>query len=85
MCCYDKSQIVLCAGTAWGGHLGVGRRPDDAVYVLLGGEPVTVTVTVTVTVIVSFMKTAGSLYLCLYINRTVVHVSTCTVGTVRRE
>ena len=22
--------IVLCAGTAWGGHLGVGRRADDA-------------------------------------------------------
>ena len=41
VCCYDKSQIVLCAGTAWGGHLGVGRRADDAVCVLLGGEPVT--------------------------------------------
>ena len=39
------SQIVLCAGIAWGGHLGAGRRANDAVRVLLGGEPVTVTVT----------------------------------------
>ena len=36
------SQIVLCAGTAWRGHLDVGRRANDAVFVLLGGEPVTV-------------------------------------------
>ena len=35
------SQVVLCAGTAWGGHMGVGRRANNAVCVLLGGEPVT--------------------------------------------
>ena len=44
-CCYDMSQIVLCAGIAWGGHLGAGRRANDAVRVLLGGETVTLTVT----------------------------------------
>ena len=30
--------VVLSAETAWGGHLGVRRRANDAVCVLLGGN-----------------------------------------------